>query len=478
MTREKAVLMTKVQLWIIGFAICLSCTHATFAQKQSVFLDESFVAQDAQPIVERFNEYYRGLQSFSCTALVSASLKALEIDEKVFLKASAERPNFVNVQVVENKGLFTTNQFVSNGSELFELSIRRRMHMLSPSPSHFSAMHKRLVSRSAPNVPVEAFIALLSEYPMEHLLQIKTEPGLIRLIGESEVNGVRCHEIGLNELGSRVWVRAEGSPVVLRYRNSPIVARPRYLPPGAQVNGLLIEIDFRSWGPLKPGDEDWTWVISEDSREFSTLHESAEGGPEDGYESISPIDKAGDKEGSVNVIGVAQGSSGESIQGGTPRPTGLAPGSALPDVSVLDLGGTPIPLQSLCEDQATALFFWRPGGKFTLSAAPRIMDVLQTFEDTQRIVPIGTGPDPDRVRRAIQSQSVLTGSYADPGAVCGGALNVRNVIAVVLVDSNQKVFASVVGAVPDFAKKLTNACKRLEAHEKTIEAKEEASVNE
>ena len=453
--------MTKIRLVVLGLLLTLALPVSGFGQQETI----SRVDPAAKSIVDRFNTYYRNLQGVSCTAGISVKHEGLEVDDSVFMQARAVRPNRVDISAVERKGLFPTNQFVSNGRELYEMSVRRRMFMLSPVAPDFDALYARTLARSAPNVPVDTFLALLTSKPLENLLQLGIEPGLIRLVGETEVGGLRCHELVVNELGSRVWISAESPPLLMRYQNSPRVARPRYLPPGTQIKGPVIQVDFKSWAPLNPQEQTWDWEIPVWVEEWATMHESAQGGPEDGYTAMRLEEN--------ETVPTPSGQAGTNPQGEAPRVSGgsqaalgLPLGSSAPDVKLVKLDDTKVALEKLTAGHPTVLFFWVPGEKFTRSAAPRVVKVLKTLGDQFVVIPIGSGARPEIVRRAEKSQPELAGSFADPGGLVSGAFNVRNTFAVVLLNSKGEVVNNLVGSDPKITQKIQRACLELSNQEK------------
>ena len=99
---------------------------AGHAQDEVPWLDPS-----AREIVNKTSAFYRALSSVSCTAEVEVKLGEGTVDDRVAMRGIAVRPNRVSVIAIEPHGYFPTNQFISNGTELFEWSIRRRMFMIS-----------------------------------------------------------------------------------------------------------------------------------------------------------------------------------------------------------------------------------------------------------------------------------------------------------------------------------------------------------
>ncbi len=276
-TRPSAILaMATLGVVLAGFGA------AVHAQDDVPWLDPS-----AREIVSKTSAFYRALPTVACTAEVEVQLGEGTVDDRVAMRAIAVRPNQVSIIAIEPHGYFPTNQFISNGTELFEWSIRRRMFMTSPTSSSLEGLYERVSNRSAPNVPAEIFLALMSDEPIKNLIRLDVEPGMLRLVGEVMVEGVRCHELVVNESGTRLCVRAESPNWVMRYENSPVTAQPRYLPPGTKVTGPRIQVDFKSWSMSAPDNENWNWTVPEGSIQMATMHESAKGGPEDGYAGLT-----------------------------------------------------------------------------------------------------------------------------------------------------------------------------------------------
>ena len=125
----------------------------------------TMVQDAARPIIETFDTYHRAQNSLMCKGEIRASLKDVEIDDVMFLSARAQRPNLVEVAIVAKNSMFPTDVFVSNGTELFEQSMRLLNYMISPVSDDFQALHERVIARSAPNVPVEIITSLMSDSP-------------------------------------------------------------------------------------------------------------------------------------------------------------------------------------------------------------------------------------------------------------------------------------------------------------------------
>ena len=184
---------------VFGVLLVSSITAVTAALPAQIDWDDlgpSVMVQDAaRPIIETFDAYHRSQNSLMCKGEIRASLKDTKIDDVMFLSARAQRPNLVEVAIVAKNSMFPTDVFLSNGTELFEQSMRLLNYMISPVSDDFKTLHERVIARSAPNVPVEIITSLMSDSPMRNLLQIASEPGLVRLVGVNEVNGVICNEI-------------------------------------------------------------------------------------------------------------------------------------------------------------------------------------------------------------------------------------------------------------------------------------------
>ena len=401
----------------------------------------------ARSIMERTNAFYRGLPTVSCTAEVWVRLGENAVDDKIGMRALAVRPQLVSIDAVEPHGYFPTNQFVSDGKTLFELSIRRQMFMLSDASSDLSSLHGRAARRSAPNIPVESFLALLSDRPIENLLRLDVEPGLIRLAGEVEVDGVACQELVVNEGGSRVWIRSESPHWVVRYRNSPVTALPRYLPKGARVTGPDVQVDFKTWSMSPPDKEDWSWQVPEGYVRMATMHESADGGPEDGYDSLLLDENKG------TGTGVAAGNGaglmiGPNRQGPARRPKGPSTGVAAPEVELVGLDGTSRLLSELRGERPAVLVFWRKDDKFARTGFPRMLGSLRSLGDSVSVIPIGSGEDEDAVAWMIDWNPLFAGSMKDPGSIAADTYDVAGEIAVVLVDHEGVVRHVYIGANP------------------------------
>ena len=441
--------------------LCLSLTSsASHAQEEEIpWLDPG-----ARTIVEQVDRFYRSLPNVSCTSEVEVLLGEGTVDDRVAMRAIAVRPNRVSVVAIEPHGYFPTNQFISNGDELYEWSIRRGMFMLSPAAPTLQDLFERAANRSAPNMPVEVFLALMSEQPIRNLLRLDVEPGMVRLAGEAEVEGVRCHELVVNEQGARVWVRAESPYWVMRYRNSPVIALPRYLPPGVKVIGPRIQVDFKSWSMTSPDNENWDWVLPEGSVQMATMHESAKGGPEDGYRALTlagnrqaddPADAAERRGSNIGLrIGPKRGvdalaSSGPEI------------GSTPPDVEMIPLDGTRTSLSAIRGDRPAALVFWIKDNKFSRTGIPTLLKALKPFENSMAIIPIGSGESDSAVTAMIQSNAAFKGSMVDAGGVLAEAFSVVNVPAVVLLDRAGRVTNVHVGQNRRLTGLVTSECKEL-----------------
>ena len=415
----------------------------------------------ARSVVDGVRSYYRGLQTLACTAEVSVKLETRGLDELVYVQATAQRPNRVSIFANERHGLFPTNQFVSNGRVLFEESTKRLMHMLSPAPSDFDALYARVAARSAPNMPVEVFLSLLTSNPIENMLHLDVEPGLIRLVGEEEVNGVLCQVLSVNENGSKVWISKENPPWIMRYRNSPIVAKARYLPPGAMVIGPVITIDFKTWTTPPAGKEKWNWVVPDPSVQYATIHESAKGGPEDGYTSMLLSENETPESRQTGFQPVGGGKADEDA------PLGLALGTSVPDVDLTALDGNATTLQAVLDGKPAAIVFWVPGTKFSNTSVPRLLAAMAPLQhDGLKLVSIGSGESLEKIRGAVERSDALAGSYADTTGLGARSFNLAGVFAVILVDSSGKVHRQLIGARSRIEQRVVPACERMMAAEK------------
>ena len=261
---------------VLALAMPLTTAHQIHAgfQADSPAFDEDneipIASKAARPIVDRFDSYYRSLQELSCSAEIELSLQGSPVGDRMFMSARAVRPNKVEVLAFDEMGAFPTSQFISNGTDLYEFSIKRNSYMISKAAPDFTSLHERALNRSAPNLPVEILLSLLSERPMENLLKMSVEPGVIRLVGTDEIDGTRCHVLVLNAEGSRAWVAADGAPRLMRYMNSPVVAKPRYLPPKVIVRGLDAIVTFKSWVD-QDTSPDWTWTTPGSAKQMATM---------------------------------------------------------------------------------------------------------------------------------------------------------------------------------------------------------------
>lgn len=422
----------------------------------------------ARPIVEQVNRFYRGLSTVTCTAEVEVQLGDGAVDDRVAMYASAVRPNLVSVIAVEPHGYFPTNQFVSNGKDLFEWSIRRRMFMISDPAVDFQGLFNRAATRSAPNMPIEVVLAMMSEEPMQNLLRLDVEPGMIRLVGESEVEGVRCHELVVNEGGSRAWIRIDAPPWLMRYRNSPRIALPRYLPEGTKVTGPHIQIDFKSWSMTPPKNDTWEWIVPEGTVRMATMHESAKGGPEDGYTSLTLVPG---ESGAPTNLQVKPG-----VRLSDPLPEGPPIGSLAPEIELIRVDGTRKSLSSVRGERPAVLVFWIGKNKVSRTSIPRLLEALKPLTGRIAIIPIGSGETEAEVRAVVKRNNAFAGSFADAGSVAADQFDVAKVTAVILLNREGKVDSTFVGPTPGLSTRVVSACKRL--LEKPAVDKEPANASE
>ena len=450
-------------------------------------------AQDALPVsdesaknvIKRVDAFYRGLPTVSCTAEVSVKLGEGTVDDKVGMRAVAVRPNRLVIFAIEPHGYFPTNQFVSNGSTLFEISIRRRMFMLSDASADFQGLHARVGNRSAPNVPVETFLALLSENPIENILHLDVEPGLIRFAGQTEIDGVLCDELVLNEKGSKVWVRANSPYWVVRYENSPIAALPRYLPEGAKVTGPKIRVDFKAWSMVPPDNEGWDeeTIVPEGYIQMATMHESAKGGPEDGYDSLT-LESGDDKE-SLASASDTKGPGllvGPDRRGPLKKPDGPALKSVVPEVELFSIDGERTKLSEIRGDRPAAIIFWAKNDKFSRTGLPSLIKSLKTLGDSVSVIVIGGGSDADDAAWMTEFNPAFSGSMIDPGGVVVEAFDLEGMASVVLVDKQGKVAHVYIGPNPRLERTVMARTRLLmkaaqDAESSKGEGKEESKKN-
>lgn len=415
----------------------------------------SGVSTEARPILERFNDYYRAQTYLACTAEVALSYPISEETMSLGFSARALRPGQLEVLAFDNIGAFPTSQLVSNGTELFEFSMMRGAYMVSGMSSGFDALWDRCLDRSSPNLPVEVFLALFTSEPLQNLLKLEVEPGIIRLVGSEEVRGVPCDVLVVNEGGSRAWVASEGPPRLMRYRNSPRVSRPRYLPRGANVMGLDAVVDFMSWTNADP-DEPWGWRVPEGAARRATLHESAAGpGPEPGYESTEL--ESDDVHG--GAVPAFRGPGPDP--GRRERPEGLPPGSELPEGTLRSGDGSSIALGTLLDGRPGVLVFWIPGGKFTQSSLGPVIELARRQSDELSVVLVAPGADPERVRRFTERFPAFEGSYLDPDGSLARSFGTGGVPSVFIVDREGMIVDSRVGPTPGLLRVVRDRLSEL-----------------
>lgn len=423
---------------------------------QEVADELPWIDPSARPVIEQVDRFYRGLNIIACTAEVDVKLGDGVVDDRVGMRAVAVRPNRVSILAMEKNGYFPTNQFISNGTDLFEWSVRRQMFMIGPTGADLQSLQERAFARSAPNAPVEAFLALASDRPIYNLLKLDFEPGMVRLVGKSELDGVPCNELVVNENGSRVWVRAESPHWVMRYRNSPEVALPRYLPPGARVIGPDIQIDFKSWSMSAPDDDMWDWLIPEGAVRMATMHESAKGGPEDGFTSLLLAENKPAAENGPKLTDTPQRRLERTGDG-----TGLKIGSTAPELELTTLSGDRRFLGELRKDRPAVLVFWLKDDKFSRSGMRKLLEALDAYEGPLAVVPIGSGHGAGPVREMIAFHPAFAGSYLDAGGAAAETYNVAGVPAVVMIDRDGRVVRSLVGPNPRLTATVTGVCDLL-----------------
>ena len=446
-----------------GFLFVPCVTHAQESvggidQVQATQTDS--VSSGARAIVDRFNSYYRSVNEFACSGEMALSLDGKALEDKILLESRAVRPGKVEVIAFDRIGAFPTSQFISNGDDLYEYSIRRNSYMISKMSADFDALYHRALARSAPNLPVEVMLALLSEQPMQNLMKLSVEPGLIRKVGEEVVSGISCDVLVVNDRGSRVWISSMGAPRLMRYQNSEITSRPRYLPKGAQAKGLDVVLEFRSWVDHDT-DEAWDWNTPESATRMATMHESANGpGPEDGYASMdmkeaSDPDQPGLESSSGRVGFRRFGTT-------TDRPeTGLPVGSTVPEVEFHRADGTTVSLEELRGDRPAALIFWVPRDKFTQSAMGRVIATGRRFADSCAVIPVAVGGDRDRILESISKRPEFKGSFLDLTGTAERGFQIGIQPGIVLVESDGTVYRNMLGPRPRLAERLADQLKTM-----------------
>lgn len=441
---------------LVAFITAAALAHPS--QNDWDDLGPNVMVQDSlRPIIENFDAYHRSQNSLMCKGEIRASLKDLEVDDVMFLSARAQRPNMVEVAIVAKNSMFPTDVFISNGTELFEQSIRLLNYMISPVPDDFQALHERVIARSAPNVPVEIITSLMSDSPMRNLLQISSEPGLVRLIGTNEVNGVMCNEIAVNENGTRVWISKELPPRLIRYQSSPALMKPRYLPEGAIVTGPDITIDFKSWAIGQNMKTPWKWTSPQNSNRMATMHENAAGpGPEFGFDTM--LWKEGRKMESTKgpTMTRANDSRGAKKTNVTP----VSVGQTSPDVTLVDLQGLEKNLAAIRNGRPAVVIFWVPGGKFSRSSIPRVIRAARGVSDEVAIISIGSPISPERVPDNPTMPEELA-DWCDVQGAAAGLFGVTGQPAVFLIDADGTVSGSYVGPKPKFASIIPELVRSL-----------------
>ncbi len=424
----------------------------------------TMVQDAARPIIETFDTYHRAQNSLMCKGEIRASLKDVEIEDVMFLSARAQRPNLVEVAIVAKNSMFPTDVFISNGTDLFEQSMRLLNYMISPVADDFQALHERVIARSAPNVPVEIITSLMSDSPMRNLLQITSENGLVRLVGTSEVNGVVCNEIAVNDLGTRVWISKELPPRLMRYQSSPVLMKPRYLPEGAIVTGPSIIVDFKSWAIGEQLTMPWKWSSPNNSNRMATMHENAAGpGPEVGFDAM--LWTEGREINSTEGPSLTRGSDPKNVKKKDASP--LADGDPSPDVMLVDLQGVEQDLSSIRNGRPAVVIFWVPGGKFSRSSVPSIIRAARGVSDDVTIIPIGSPIAPELVPDNRTMPQELAG-WCDVQGAAAGLFGVPGKPAVFLIDADGTIVASHVGPKPQFARiipDLVNSLIQIDAVE-------------
>lgn len=434
-----------------GVLLVSSITTVTAALPSQIDWDDlgpGVMVQDAaRPIIETFDSYHRSQNSLMCKGEIRASLKDLEIDDVMFLSARAQRPNLVEVAIVAKNSMFPTDVFLSDGTELFEQSMRLLNYMISPVSDDFQALHDRVIARSAPNVPVEIITSLMSDSPMRNLLQIASEPGLVRLVGTNEVNGVICNEIAVNEGGTHVWISKVLPPRLIRYQSSPALMKPRYLPEGAIVTGPSIIIDFKSWAISEKMKMPWKWTSPQNSNRMATMHENAAGpGPESGFDTM--LWKSGQEMQSTGGPSLTRGHDSKNVKKRNTTP--LSDGRASPDPTLVDLQGVEKTLAAIRNGRPAVVIFWVPGGKFSRSSMPGVIRAARGVSEGVAIIPIGSPISPE----LVSDNRTMPEELADWCDVQGDAADrfgVSGQPAVFFIDADGTISGSHVGPRPRFA---------------------------
>ena len=446
--------MNRSTFSVFGVLLVSSITALTAAipsQDDWDDLGPSVMIQDAaRPIIETFDAYHLAQNALMCKGEIRASLKDTEIDDVMFLSARAQRPNLVEVAIVAKNSMFPTDVFVSNGTELFEQSMRLLNYMISPVSDDFQALHERVIARSAPNVPVEIITSLMSDSPMRNLLQIASEPGLVRLVGVNEVNGVICNEIAVNQGGTHVWISKELPPRLIRYQSSPALMKPRYLPEGAIVTGPSITVDFKSWAISEKMKMPWKWTSPQNSNRMATMHENAAGpGPESGFDTM--LWEEGQEMQSTEGPSLTRGVDSKNIQNIRKRnTTPLSGGQASPDPTLVDLEGVEKSLAAIRNGRPAVVIFWVPGGKFSRSSMPGVIRAARGVSDEVVIIPIGSPISPALVPDNRTMPEELA-DWCDLQGVAAGLFGVTGQPAVFFIDADGTISGSHVGPKPRFA---------------------------
>ena len=443
--------MNRSTFSVFGVLLVSSITAVTAALPAQIDWDDlgpSVMVQDAaRPIIETFDAYHLSQNSLMCKGEIRASLKDIEIDDVMFLSARAQRPNLVEVAIVAKNSMFPTDVFISNGTELFEQSMRLLNYMISPVSDDFQTLHERVIARSAPNVPVEIITSLMSDSPMRNLLQIASEPGLVRLVGVNEVNGVICNEIAVNQGGTHVWISKELPPRLIRYQSSPALMKPRYLPEGAIVTGPSITVDFKSWAISEKMKMPWKWTSPQNSNRMATMHENAAGpGPESGFDTM--LWEEGQEMQSTEGPSLTRGDDSKNIKKRNSTP--LSDGQASPDPTLVDLEGVEKSLAAIRNGRPAVVIFWVPGGKFSRSSMPGVIRAARGVSDEVAIIPIGSPLSPELVPDNRTMPEELA-DWCDVQGVAAGLFGVPGKPAVFFIDADGTISGSHVGPKPRFA---------------------------
>lgn len=426
----------------------------------------------AAPIIERVNAFYRQLSSASASGSIHSVLAkdgTTHFDKTILFKAEVERPNRVSVRVFEGFGIFPTNEFISNGTDLYEMAIKRRMWMSSKPTDSINGLFERAAHRGAPNAPLELVLALFSNEPVKNAVRLDIEPGLIRLGTPRDINGIRCDELIVNEGGARLYVQSKGKPWVWRYDNSPTLALPRYIPnnPGATYTGPRMEITFDTWTTDPIDGATWTTSRSGGYRQMETMHESDEGGPEAGFSSMR-IQSGEPPTGLLRLTSPEERFNQERLV------LGLPVGSAVPGINMQDPEtGALQTIDAIRAGKPAVVVFWIDGEKFSRASIAPMLGRLAESEPEVAVIPVGSDQVATTVLAAIHDDARLAGTFSDPGGVAADQFKTKGVPATFVIDHEGKINAVFIGR----ARRLYESVREslVEVKEKAAQAAANAS---